>query len=79
MQPFQCMRETTDLVCGRRVGVIFLVQVASQLQEAALAAGHPQVGAARVEDDLERLGWRTKPDLAIILRKSPQLATFLTL
>jgi hypothetical protein len=49
------------LVRRRRGRVILGVQVAGD--RVALGRRDPEVGAARVEDDLERLGWRAEGDL----------------
>ena len=47
-------------------GIELAVQVAGQLQEAALRAGHPQVGAAGVKHHAEQLRRRAQAHLAIV-------------
>ena len=47
-------------------GVELAVQVAGKLQEAALGAGHPQVGAAGVKHDAEELRRSAQTNLTIV-------------
>ena len=54
-------------VGGRLASVILIVQIASQLEIAALRGRHPKVGAAGIKDDLERLCGSPEADLAVIL------------
>ncbi len=56
------------LVRGALLCNILVVQVACNLEDAALGAGDPEVAAAGVEDDLEHLGGSAEPNLAIVLR-----------
>ena len=46
------------------------VQIAGELQEAALRAGDPQIGAAGVEDDAEQLRRRAQAYLAIVCART---------
>jgi hypothetical protein len=61
------MRTAAHLV-GRRVSsVVLIVEVARDIEQAAVRRGHPEVGAACVEDDLEFLRWRAQANLSVIL------------
>ena len=55
---------------GGAARVELAVQVARQLQPAALGGGDPQVGAASVKHDHELLLWCTQSDLSIVLHVS---------
>ena len=69
----RCARQATHLVGRRLGGVILIVQVAGDVEEAAVRRWHPQVGAASVKDDLEFLRGGPQPDFAIILRRAETL------
>lgn len=47
-------------------GVELTVQVAGKLQEAALGAGHPQVGAAGVKHNAEELRRSAQTNLTVV-------------
>ncbi len=46
------------------------MQVARDVEQAAVAAGHPQVGAASVEHDHEVLRGSPQADLAVVLQRT---------
>ena len=58
------------LVRRRLGGIVLVVQVARDVEEAAVAAGDPQVGAARVEHHHEVLRGCPQADLAIVLQRA---------
>ena len=59
----------THLIGGGLCRVVPTVHPAGNVEEGALAGGHPEVAAARIEDDLEGLGRGAQGDLAIVLQE----------
>mmetsp|Transcript_23820 Transcript_23820/g.70690 ORF Transcript_23820/g.70690 Transcript_23820/m.70690 type:complete len:382 (+) Transcript_23820:484-1629(+) len=53
---------------GRPAGVVSVVQAACDVEQSAVRARYPQVGATGVEDDLKLLWRRAKAYLAVVLR-----------
>lgn len=71
------VHQPPHLVRAGATCVVLVVQLAGDLQDAALGGGYPQVAAAGVEDDTKGLRGCPQRDLAVILCGYSKCATLM--